>query len=89
MWLARVSLTVSNLCSKTKVTDKTWLNTWQFNLIPTTLKLVLKCKLQYESEIQRRPSHGLGNESDIFTAFLDGEVEKCLAHETSAKFLWT
>ena len=29
-WLTRVSLTLSNLYLKSQVTDKTWINTWQF-----------------------------------------------------------
>src|SRR6218665_151717 len=89
-WPASVSLTFSNLCLKTEVTDKTWLNAFQFKHKSNpndalNLFTVLKCTIRFrdsEASISR-----VGNEANIFITFSDGEGKKRLAHETSAKFL--
>jgi len=62
-WPARVSLTFSNLCLKTEVTAKTWLNTWQFqhNSNPSdalNLCKVLKCTIRFRDSEASIPWFG-------------------------------
>src|SRR6218665_1509122 len=94
-WPAIISVTLSNLCLENKVTDRTWLNILQFQHKSNpndelNLFKVLKCTIGvgYNLRIlQRRPSHGMGKEADIFITSLREEGNKCLALEASAKFL--